>query len=358
MMMKKIQMILIKHRPSLLISFLACTIVLIVGMAANADAKSVRLDVDFSLTTIYDDNVLDYSDADLDAMDDSSTAANKYGIKSKDDFILNPELTVVYKTRLAGHSLHLGTILDYYYYQENDIKRYFRIETFFKRYFKRGLYFQGSFAYLPDYYYRNSYISGEGYFEAKFDKLILEAKIAMPFHKTLNGNLTYSYSNKNFIKIFDERDIKEHRFGGELIYRPVRLWKGWGSYTYIHAIGAGADDPGYRRDTSYDTNRFTLGGRLYLKGIKRKSLQLAIRGTYDIVYYQTTKITNEDRYRLGREDNRINLAFMLDHKITRDLNFGLRYYWMDKSVDLPADDLKPYLESSSNSVYFILDYSL
>jgi hypothetical protein len=356
--MMMIKMMPIKYRPVLLIGLFAFTIIFIVGSAVSVDAKYGRLDLDFRLAAIYDDNVLDYSDADLDAIDDSTTSANKYGIESKDDFILNPEFTVVYKTSLAGHSLHLGTILDYYYYQENDIKRYFRIEAFFKRYFKRGLYFQGSFTHLPDYYYRNSYISGEGYFEAKFDKLILEAKLAAPLYKTLDGNVSYSYANKNFIQIFDERDIKEHRFGGELIYRPVHLWKGWGSYTYIHAIGAGADDPSYRRDTSYDANRFTLGSRLYLKGINRKSLQLAIRGTYEIVYYQTTKITSEDRYRLGRQDDRIDLAFMLDHRITRDLNIGARYYCMDKSVDLPADDLKSNLESSSNSVYFILDYSL
>ena len=336
----------------------AVAIFLLMPLTGGAVAKSGNLQLDFRLTTIYDDNILDYSDADLDAIDDSSTNADKYGIESKDDYILNPELTVVYKTRLSGHTLHLGTVLDYYYYTKNEVKDYFRVEGYFRQYLQRGMYFQGAVTYLPDYYYRNSFISGTGYREAKFDKLVFEAKLAIPLLKSLDGNATYSYTNKNFIQIFDERDIKEHEFGGELIYQPVRLWKGWAAYSFIHAIGAGADNPIYLRDTSYDANRFTLGSRFYLKGIARKSLQLAIRGTYEIDYYQTDKINDEDRYRLGRKDNRVYLAFMLDHKITRSLDAGLRYYWMDKSVDLPAEDLIPYLESSSNSVYFILNYSL
>jgi hypothetical protein len=355
---KKIEAILIIRDNSALINLCLITIMVILAMSANCPADPGRVDLNFRLESIYDDNILDYSDADLDLIASPDVSPERYGIVSKGDYIINPQLDFTYKTSLAGHTLHLGARFDYYYYKRNDIKRYYRFETYFRRYFDRGFYFEGSVTYIPDYYFRNSYVTGEGYFEAKFDKLSLEAKLAMPLMKRLQGNAYYRYNHKDFIPIFNERDINEHEFVGEFIYHPVRLWKGWGSYTFVHAVAAGADNPDYLRDTSFDAFLFTLGSRFYLKGIHKKSFQIAGRAIYKRVYYQTSKLTPEDEYRLGRKDNRWYLKLMLSHNIIRTLEFGLEYYRKDKEVDLPAVELQQYLESSSNSVYFILNYSL
>lgn len=329
-----------------------------VCFGACSPAESAEFDIDIQFRTIYDDNILNYSDADLELINDPSAPDNKFGIESKDDFIINPGLDVVYKSIIAGHSLHLGLEADYYYYQKNDIKRYFRLKSYFRRYFMRGSYFQGSFLYLPDYYYRNSYASSEGYLEAEFDKISLTAKLALQMKKDIQVNAHYEYSNKDFISVFDERDLNQHDFGGDVIYRPVRLWKGWMSYTFSHAISAGADNPDYVRDTSFDSNLFTLGSRFYLKGVGRKGFQMAGRVSYKKVYYQTTKVTSEDRYRLGREDNRWYFNLMIIHEITGALEAGLTYRHYLKKVDLPAEYLIEILESSSNSIYLTLEYSL
>ena len=176
--------------------------------------------------------------------------------------------------------------------------------------------------------------------------------------KSLRGNIQYMYSNKDFIPLFDERDITEHEIKGEAIYRPIKLWKGWLSYAYAGAKGAGADNPLYRRDTSFDQNSFTLGSRFYLSGLKGRGFELAGRLNYKVVYFQTVKITSEDRYRLGREDYRWNITIMAKHAISSNFNIGLNFNRMTKSVDLPAEDLIDVLESNSNSIYLILDYSI
>ncbi len=327
-------------------------------LAGQAISKSDRFDFNLELQTIYDDNILDYSDADLDLMDDPTVPDNRYGIKSKDDYIFIPELEIVYKTQLAGHSLHTGLKGRYYYYKENDIKRYFKVEGYFKRFFNKRTYFQGTIGFLPDYYYRNSYSSTEGYQEAKFDKFSLEAKLSHKLNEYITTNLSYSYANKNFIQLFDERDIKEHEFQGEAIYYPSKYWKSWFSYAFTTAIGAGAKSIQFRRDTSFDANLLTFGTRLYLKGLKKKSFELAGQVSYKIVYFQTSKVTTEDRYRLGREDNRWYVTLMAKHAVNSRFNVGVNFKKTTKTVDLPAQELKDFLESSSNSVYIILDYSL
>jgi len=327
-------------------------------MTGQAFSRSDRFAFNFGLQTVYDDNTLDYSDADLDLLDDPSVPDNRYSIKSEDDYIFMPELEVIYKTRLAGHSLHVGLKGRYYYYNRNDVKRHFRVGGYLKRYFKKGTYIQGTISYLPDYYYRNSYSSTEGYQEAKFDKISTEVKLSARLNPYLTTNLSYTYANKNFITLFDERDIKEHEFQGEAIYRPAKYWKSWFSYSFITAFGAGANSVQYRRDTSFDANFITFGSRVYLKGLKKKGFELAGRVSYKIVYFQTSKVTDEDRYRLGREDTRWYVTLMVKHAVNSKFSVGANFKKTTKTVDIPAQELKDFLESSSNSVYLILDYSL
>jgi len=327
-------------------------------LAGRAFSKNERFAFNFGLQTVYDDNILDYSDADLDLLDDPSVPDNRYSIKSTDDFIFVPELEVIYKSQLAGHSLHTGLVGRYYYYSENDIKRYFRIEGYFKRYFNRRTYIQGTIGYLPDYYYRNSYSSTVGYQEAKFDKIFLEGKLSIKLNNYFTTNFSYLYADKDFIPLFDERDIKEHEFQGQAVYYPAKYWKSWFLYSFITAFGAGANSIQYRRDTSFDANLLTFGSRLYLKGLKKKSFELAGQVSYKIVYFQTSKATVEDRYRLGREDSHWYLTLMAKHAINSKFNVGVNFKKTNKTVNLPAQELIGFLESSSNSVYLILDYSL
>ncbi len=323
--------------------------------ATTLSAKS-PFDIDIEIQTIYDDNILNYSDSDLDQMDDPGAPDNKFAVESKDDVIINPEIDIVYKTKLLKHSFHLGFKTDYYYYNENDVKRHWRFETYFKRYFKRGTFFQGSVSYLPDYYYRNSFITGDGYHEAKFDKISLNARMVYRLFKSTSVSVNYTYSDKDFIEIFDERDIYEHEVGGTLVYRPVKLWKGWIGYEYSHAVGAGADNSSHTRDTSYDGNKFTLGSRFYLKGLGRKSFQIAGKVSYELVQFQTMKIT--DIYRLGREDTRLYFYGMLKHYLKRGISVEAIFKSYDKSVEIPADYLIDQLESSSNTFYLVFNYSL
>jgi len=190
-----------------LIRFAFSALILIIITSAPVITEANSFNYSLSFKTIYDDNILNYSDADLDQMDDSSATPNKFGIESKDDYIFSPELEMIYKTRLGGHSTHFGLKGTYYYYKENDIKRYYKIKLFIRRYINKNVFVQSSASYLPDYYYRNSYSSTEGYQEARFDKITFDIKLSAKLLKKISGNLYYIYSRKDFIPLFDERDI-------------------------------------------------------------------------------------------------------------------------------------------------------
>jgi len=344
--------------------FLMLVLALVIVLTMPAVGEPVYIgkirswDFSFNLTTTYDDNILRYSDSDLDLMDDPTAPQNKYGIESKDDFIIIPEIDIVYKTRFTGHSLHLGFKTTYYYYVENDIKRHFRYQGRLRQYFQRGFYLQASLVYFPDYYYRNSYVSSQGYHEAKFDKIYGKFKLAVPIFDSFKSNLYYTYSIKDFNQLFDERDLTSHELEIEAIFRPVDYWKSWANYKFCTANSAGADNPDYPRDTSYDSFLFTLGLRFYLKSFSDKRMELAGRVSYKVVWFQTSKVTTEDSYRLGRKDDRWTMNISVKQKVVDNFSIGLNLKKVKNLVDLPASYLEKYLEYSSNSIYFILYYKL
>jgi len=315
------------------------------------------LDVDIAVTTGYDDNILNYSDGDLDQIDDTTVTDNKYGLESISDFIITPEIELVLKQTIGKHSTHFGVNARYYYYLENDIKRYYRIRAFIRRYLKRGTYLEGTVSYLPDYYYRNSYSSEAGYQEAEFNKLSARLKLSAKVMKSSRLNLFYTYANKDFIPVFDERDIDGHEFGGELIYYKGRAWKAWGAFTFSTYAGAGADNPEYQRDTSYDSFDFRLGSKFYFKGMAQNPVSIGGLAIYKKSFFQTDKISSADRYRFGREDDRIEIRFSVEHGLTDKLTARAGFNYVSKKTDLPAQELEELLEYSSNSFNFKLNYS-
>jgi len=346
---------LLGRARSLVVSGLGIFTVL--SLCSTISARSGNLDFEFSLRSAYDDNILSYSDADLDLMDDPAAPENKYGIISRDDYIFVPTIGLTYKTHMAKHTTYFGLAAAYNYYMDNDIKRHGRLGAMARRYFRRGMYLQADLTLIPDYYYRNSYSTTAGYQEAKFDKISGRAKFSFQPFKKVIANISYEYSNKNFESLFDERDIKAHRFKVEGIYKPGKRWKGWGSYAFETAGAAGADNPTFLRDTSYDSFIFTYGSRFYLRGLGRKALQLAGVVSYSITYFQSGKLTDEDRYRFGRKDDLWQISLTIEQQINKHLDFGLGFKRRSKAVDLPAVDLAPFLEYTSNLAYFNLIFA-
>lgn len=325
---------------------------------AAINAKNPTWDFNFSLGAGYDDNVLNYSDADLDRFDNTSIVSlGKFGIESKNDFILSPKAGIVFKTKALKHSLHIGFDAGYNIFTKNDIKNYGSFGTWFREYLRKGAYLQISGSYIPDYYYRNLFVTGGTYEKAKYDKIGLGAKFLTRLYRGFNGSASYRYENRDFNQLFNERDLKTNNFNVELIFQPKRLYKFWGGYEFSIARGAGRDNQSDRRDVSYDSFLFWLGSRVYFSGFGNKTMNIGAVVSYKNTLFQTDKLTQEDRYRFARKDDRWSITFSANHGLTEKSTIGLRVNHVDNSVDLPAGDLKPYLDFGSTSAKIIFDYS-
>lgn len=323
-----------------------------------SQAKKLSWDFNFGLGAAYDNNILKYSDADLDQFD--ATAADstgKFGIESKDDFIFSPRLEIGVKSRLFKHTFRAGIGGGYYIYAKNDEKNYASFKIWLRQYVRKGVYIQLTSTYVPDYYYRNLYATGFGFRKAEFDKLSLEMMLFAPVYKNVEGSFSYSFDNKNFNPDFDERDLKAHNFGLELSFRPKQLYKIWGGYDYTIARSAGRDNLNDRRDTSFDSFLFSLGSRFYVTGFKNREAHLGVSISYKDILFQTDKLSAEDRYRFARQDNRWSVTLNAYQDIGKKYSVGFIFNRLINKTDLPADYLKPYLDFSSTSAKIIFDYS-
>jgi hypothetical protein len=347
---------LIDNKITLTVGFLIIsTIAFIPNMAA---AKNSAWNFNLGLGIGYDNNILKYSDADLDEFDTTTVdSTGEFGIKSKDDFIFSPRADIGFKSKLFRHTFQAGLGAGYFIYAKNDIKNYANLRIWVRQFIRKATYLQMSSTYIPQYYYRNLYATGVGYRKAKFNKNTFELMLAAPIYKILEGSFTYRYENKDFNQEFNERDLKANNFAVELTAQPNHFYKVWGGYEYTIAKGAGRNNPNDRRDTSYDSFLFWLGSRFYLNGLKNREMRLGATISYKDILFQTDKLTTEDRYRFGRQDNRWSITLNASQDITTRFSIGLVFNSLINRSDLPAKDLKPLLDFSSMSGKIVFDYS-
>ncbi len=321
-------------------------------------ARAGGWEYEVGLKCTYDNNILNYSDADIDLYDSiGSTTGGQFGIESKDDFIFSPSLGIKYKSSLLGHTFQTGFVSIYNFNVKNDLCRYYSGTIWVREYLRKGAYLQAKLKYIPEYYYRNLQAYDAAYREAVFSKLGADLTLNLDLAKKIASKAYLAYEQKDFSRFFDERDLKTYRFGIELIYRFSGRLRAVGGYEFSISKSEGRNSEVYRRDTSYDQFSFWGGTRLAMDGISGKRLLISPRLGYRHALYQTAKLTWEDRFRFGRKDTRLRASLDLRQTLGDriDLLFGAAV--SSNEADLPANDVKRFLDYTSFTINIGFDYS-
>lgn len=309
----------------------------------------------------YDDNVINYSDDDLDLYA-GGESESKFSIDSEDDWIFVPRISARIKGNLiAGHTAWLEPFFRYDYYSRNDIRRFYKIGLNGRHYLFPSGYVEAEYSIIPDYYYRNQYYeegSGVGtYLEANFLKHYLKLEYGMNLIPSLKGDVSYRYEHKTFNEEFSERDLSKNGLRLDGIWRATDWIKFWVFYGLERAKAKGADNPDlYVKDVSYDAWDILFGMRHYSGFLKKFNPEFVTTFKYRRIKYQTAKYV--DDYRIGRKDSnyyfRIGMAGRLVAKIRVELDYNL----ISKRVTLFDTSKEGQLEFDSNSVSFTLSRSL
>jgi hypothetical protein len=348
-----------KYRAVWITALLLC--VMLWSPASGQKKKSGKpkrqqiLFFDARLGLAYDDNIINYSDADLDLYGDN-VRPDKFAIDSQDDWIVTSRISARLKGRfISGRTAWLDLRFNYHYYARNEVRRYQTYGLTGRHYFMRGGYGELAYSYLPDYYYRNQYYEGTGqYIEADFSKHFLKAEIGADILPSLKGDISYRLQRKFFNPEVRERDLTVHGVRLDGIWRAARMFKFWAFYGFQRGLARGADDPDPDvKDVSYDAWDITLGARHYSPFLGSLNPQLVVTVQYRKIKFQTIKY--RDIYRFGRDDSNYEIRVGTSWQMPLRVRLDIDYRFQTKRVSLFDSSVDDLLEYDSNQVSFELN---
>jgi hypothetical protein len=350
--------------------FLLITVIFIsFFLSADAVAKKKRskrpkflqmVTFNAQLEIKYDDNIINYSDDDLDLYA-GGARESKFPIESEDDWIYTPRIEARIKgTLLGGHTAWLETFFRYNYYSHNDIRRFYKLGISGRHYLFPSGYVEAEYSLIPDYYYRNQLYEVEPgndtYLEASFLKHYLKLEYGMNLKPYLKGDISYRHEKKSFNEEFSERDLSVNGLRLDGIWRATDWIKFWAFYGLERAKAKGADFESLDvKDVSYDAWDILFGIRYYGDFLKKYRPEFVTTFKYRRIKYQTLKYTQD--YWFGRKDSNYYLRIGVAGRLPARVRVELDYNLAAKRAALLDTSKEGQLEYDSNSISLTLNRS-
>ncbi len=316
---------------------------------SSAKASTTKL---FSLNTdiglAYDDNVINYSEADLGLIGDS-TKAGKFAIKSKNDWITTIKIQPQIKSKLLfGRTAWVDASFEYFFYFRNDVRRYSKLSISGRQYVIPGGYVDLTYAYVPNYYYRN-YLKNSIWMQAKFKKHYIKLETGYQVTKELKADLAYIFQNRIFNSEFTERNTKSNLVTAGIDYLFTKQFKASIIYDFESAIANGANNPDPNViDVSYDAWDISLGLRHYSPLFGHTNPEVYGVFQYRKIKFQSIKV--RDEFRFGRNDNNYQFRLGASAQLFYGVRTGLEYKAQKKRADMFFSSREPEINYNSNTI--------
>jgi hypothetical protein len=308
--------------------------------------KVPELEINFGLATIYDDNILKYSDKYLERFMNGEDYG-RFHIDTYDDIILNPTLQIVSSYRFIG-KLKSEFSVDFNprFYMVNDIKNWSSFAVGYRQFFTKKASFKLSYSYIPDFYIRHFRdddwvevyrYTPETFQPMEFSKDMLSFYIHNTFFKNTGVRLTLGYAKYYYNEHFTEYDSDDLSFAVRFIqplHKKVKMEIGYiftnsdaNAYDEPGEIGENSDDA----DADFDEDGFILDLTWQLPEIKKFKNSLGANAGYERRYYTTDNSVFADPEHRGRLDEILSLAFDYNIKLNKSLQLTAFYRWIGRN---------------------------
>ena len=269
-----------------------------------------------ALQVIYDDNIIHYSDDDLEQF---ATEPNlgKFAVHSADDVIVRPRLDLTLASReLTGKTLSLRLRYSSWRYRDNGIKNNESYALLLKHPGFGRDNFQLTLYHAPMSYLRNfldrpplSPRSDPSQYTAfSFASNTGSLAYWKRWSNTVDAKLELARSARYYNRPFMENDNWEWRLGGYVSWKFHRRLTARVEYFYSDVRARAADTVGEEAqssddgDASYERDSYELTLSFAPKGGLFKMSSVSVGGQYQAYYFTSTKPYFEDPYHVGRKD--------------------------------------------------------
>lgn len=340
--------------------FRICLPVLIIFFfLSNSDAiaqkkskkKAKNWNIELGLATIYDDNIMKYSQKYLDRFKNREDEG-RFHINTYDDLVFQMSFKTYYTFRIFGKlRSRINVDLSHKAYTNNNIKSWSSMRIGFRQYLTKKASMKFFYSHIPDFYINHfrddDWVDIYGYTKEAFQPYSFAKDsygfwIQNTFFKNSRIIFSLSYVKYFHNKHFTEYDCDNFIYGIKL-YQPInkkfRLVVG---YQLTTSDALAYDEPFETKDNSddsdatHDEERFTFGFNWKLPRLVKHTNDLNVECRIQNRYYSSKKYLEQDRMHAGRVDKNLRLYFTYNIKVHKDLKLSAFYYWFTRNSDTEA----------------------
>ncbi len=325
--------------------------------------KGLDLNVEVSLSAMYDDNILKYSHKYLQRFLHNQDEG-RFHIQTYDDVAISPSLSLSRSFRFFGKK---QTIFDgsfsYNHYQMNDINSWYSSSVGVRQNFGKRASFKLSYSYIPYFYVRHfrddDWVKVFGFrpetFQAySFSKDTYAFWIQNTFFKNSRVMFTFNYAIYYHNENYTEYDCNNLLYRVKLFQPLNKSLRIEVTYQFTKSYAKGYDEPHENihnsddGDASFDEDGYALGLEWRMPALKKRNQSLKVEGIIYNRFYTTRQYLELDRLHAGRVDNnyRINLNYNLS--VNKSMTLGLFYSWLMRDSYSMAKENSQYVSDEKD----------
>ncbi len=312
-----------------------------------------EFEVDFGLATLYDNNILKYSDKYLQKFIHNEDSG-RFHIDTYDDVILTPSLGLSATSRIFGNlRSELNFDASSRIYMVNSIKNWNYFAVGFRQYLPKRASFRLFYSYIPTFYIRHyrddDWVAVYGYVPETFQPMGFSknsygAWIQKGFLKSSTVRLSFNYSQYYYNKHYTEYDSRDLFFGIRLFQSVSENLKMELAYEFINSDAKGYDEPGETKRTADESDASFYEHGFFARGIYKLPPVLNIKHSVDAeLGYMKRYFTSEhylelDALHVGRVDDVVELSASYNIRLLKTLNMSVFYNFFFRDANTSATE--------------------
>lgn len=325
----------------------------VLPMKASAGDGLMSWRLDLGVTTVYDNNILRYSDKYITRFKNGEDPG-RFHISTLDDLILVSSIRGSATLNLFGS---LGTIgsLDFRQrtYTHNPIKNWSSLSFSLRQDLSKKVAAQLAYTYTPEFYVRHyrddDWVKKYGYdpvtfqsYDFKKDEIAGWVQYALLVGTRMRT--WFSYGRYFYNEHFTEYDSKNTLLGFEVYQTIVKNVKLNGGFEVVHSRGGGNDE----MDPSFNENSYLLGVDFQLPKVFGRSNNLGVDGEYSRRCFTSTHYLEVDREHAGRQDFEYRLSITYSFALLEHLDLAVNYAWHRRDTETTAEQNAMYLSDEKD----------
>lgn len=341
------------------------------------EKKQPDFGVEFGLRTMYDDNILKYSDKYLERFMNRQDEG-RFQVDTYDDIIIRPSLKASVSYRFIKN---LRTDLDINFnrsqYIVNNIKTWDYFSTSLRQFYGKKGHVRNSYNYIPEFYIRHyrdddftSYVGygPESFKTMSFSKETVGFRVQHNVFKKTNLRLSAEYANYFYNVHYIGYDSKDMAFEMSLFQTISEKLKFQVAYEFTTSKAKGFDQAHETFNTSDDAdasfidNSFSASITCKLPSYFGLSHDISCNGKFGERQFTSRHYIEYDMLHAGRRDFNYTFSVAYGIWISKSMDASVFYNYLERVTDSKSpinyDMVKDEKSYRQNQVGFALTYSL